>query len=212
MHPKAIYLLRVFKYVYHGRCIGYSGWSSLSWITRLQVSQGIVSYYSAYRDQAEEIDGIAQRTQALHTTLKHLQVSLRSLHSTHTSAVALVAATVASCADNIRTLETTLQKCQLSVPIGTIEKICFLGKKAIFPFRQATLQKLEYIVDKLQANVDMAIMALQLEVSCKISEQTSNIVTTSAITTAGIAKELQNLNASFTHIDAGLPKLKKTHG
>ncbi|KAF7924713.1 uncharacterized protein EAE97_010664 [Botrytis byssoidea] len=97
------------------------------------------------------------------------------------------------------------------MPIGTREKICFLGKKAIFPFRQATLQKLENIVGKLQANVDMAIMALQLEVSCKISEQTSNIVTTSAITTAGIdfiAKELQNLNASFTHIDAVLPTLK----
>ncbi|TGO07536.1 hypothetical protein BTUL_0267g00040 [Botrytis tulipae] len=177
----------------------------------LQVSQGIISYYSAYRDQAEEIDGIAQRTQALHTTLKHLQASLRSLHSNHTSAVALVAATVASCADNIRTLQTTLQKCQLSVPIGTREKICFLGKKAIFPFRQATLQKLENIVGKLQANVDMAIMALQLEVSCKISEQTSSIVTTSAITAAGIdfiAKELQSLNASFTHIDTILPTLK----
>ncbi|THV50212.1 hypothetical protein BGAL_0160g00150 [Botrytis galanthina] len=131
----------------------------------LQVSQGIVSYYSAYRDQAEEIDGIAQRTQALHTTLKHLQASLRSLHSNHTSAVTLVAATVVSCADNIRTLETTLQKCQLSVPIGTKGKICFLGKKAIFPFRQATLQRLENIVGKLQANVDMAIMALQLNSS-----------------------------------------------
>ncbi|TGO34389.1 hypothetical protein BHYA_0199g00130 [Botrytis hyacinthi] len=177
----------------------------------LQVSQGIVSYYSAYRDQAEEIDGIAQRTQALHTTLKHLQESLGSFRSNHTSAVALVAATVASCADNIRTLQTTLQKCQLSVPIGTGEKICFLGKKAIFPFRQATLQRLENIVGKLQANVDMAIMALQLEVSCKISEQTSSIVTTSAITTAGIdfiTKELQSLNASFTHIDAILPTLK----
>ncbi|TGO50978.1 hypothetical protein BOTNAR_0373g00100 [Botryotinia narcissicola] len=177
----------------------------------LQVSHGIISYYSAYRDQAQEIDGIAQRTQALHTTLKHLQASLRGLHSNHTSAVALVAATVASCADNIRTLQTTLQKCHLSMPIGTREKICFLGKKAIFPFRQATLQRLENIVGKLQANVDMAIMALQLEVSCKISEQTSNIVTTSAITTAGIdfiAKELQNLNASFTHIDAVLPTLK----
>ncbi|KAK6614760.1 hypothetical protein H4I96_01081 [Botrytis cinerea] len=152
----------------------------------LQVSQGIVSYYSAYRDQAEEIDGIAQRTQALHTTLKHLQASLRSLHSNHTSAVTLFAATVASCEDNIKTLETTLQKCQHSVPV-------------------------ENIVGKLQANVDMAIMALQLEVSCKISEQTSNIVTTSAITTTGInfvAKELQSLNASFMHIDAILPTLK----
>ncbi|KAF7926457.1 hypothetical protein BELL_0275g00020 [Botrytis elliptica] len=119
----------------------------------LHVSQGIVSYYSAYRDQADEIDGIAQRTQALHTTLKGLQASLGSLHSNHTSAITLVAATVASCADNIRTLETTLQKCQLSVPI-------------------------ENIVCKLQANVDMAIMALQL------------------------------LNASFTHIDAILPTLK----
>ncbi|KAM0126209.1 hypothetical protein ACHAO1_010206 [Botrytis cinerea] len=177
----------------------------------LQVSQGIVSYYSAYRDQAEEIDGIAQRTQALHTTLKHLQASLRSLHSNHTSAVTLVAATVASCEDNIKTLETTLQKCQHSVPVGTREKIYSLGKKAIFPFRQATIQRLENIVGKLQANVDMAIMALQLEVSCKISEQTSNIVTTSAITTTGInfvAKELQSLNASFMHIDAILPTLK----
>ncbi|KAF7918501.1 uncharacterized protein EAE98_009744 [Botrytis deweyae] len=128
----------------------------------LQVSQGIVSYYSAYRDQADEIDGIAQRTQALHTTLKGLQASLGSLHSNHTSAITLVAATVASCADNIRTFETTLQKCQLSVPIGTREKNCSLGKKAIFPFRQATLQRLENIVCKLQANVDMAIMALQL--------------------------------------------------
>ncbi|KAF7854122.1 uncharacterized protein EAF02_011740 [Botrytis sinoallii] len=161
--------------------------------------------------EADEIDGIAQRTQALHTTLKDLQASLGSLHSNHTSAVTLVAATVASCADNIRTLETTLQKCQLSVPFGTREKICFLGKKAIFPFRQATLQRLENIVCKLQANVDMAIMALQLEVSCKLSEQTSSIVTTSAITTAGIdfiAKEHQSLNASFTHIDAILPTLK----
>ncbi|ATZ45298.1 hypothetical protein BCIN_01g01050 [Botrytis cinerea B05.10] len=177
----------------------------------LQASQGIVSYYSTYRDQAEEIDGIAQRTQALHTTLKHLQASLRSLHSNHTSAVTLVAATVASCADNTKTLETTLQKCQHSVPVGTREKIYSLGKKAIFPFRQATIQRLENIVGKLQANVDMAIMALQLEVSCKISEQTSNIVTTSAITTTGInfvAKELQSLNASFMHIDAILPTLK----
>lgn len=98
----------------------------------------------------------------MHTTLKHLQLMMRSPTSNQKAAVKLVSTTIASCEDNIQILDATLQKFQTTLPNGKRESIRILSKKALFPFRQNTLRGLENIMAKLQANVEIAIQALQL--------------------------------------------------
>lgn len=137
----------------------------------LQVTQGISSYYSSFRDQIVEINSITQKAEVLEASLAILQTSLPNLRADHATSTAQVQLAITSCRDGMRRLDEILQKFRANPnPTGKREKIQALSNKAKYPFRQDTLQNLAGIVGGLQDNLNTALAILQLYVYQSISE------------------------------------------
>ncbi|KAI9645235.1 hypothetical protein NHQ30_005969 [Ciborinia camelliae] len=170
----------------------------------LQVAQGIVSYYSAYQGQIEDVDKISQRAKALHATLIILQTRLANIPIPHTASMTQVESAIFSCEDSIQRLDTILQKCLVvNLPSGTKENLRRFAKKALFPFRENTLRELEHVVGRFQSNLDTALLALIF------SEQSSNHLQTSS-SIASLLNQAGNVNTTITQIDGNLSNLANT--
>jgi hypothetical protein len=130
----------------------------------IQVCQGLVSYYQAYRGQDEKIRDILCDVRALSNTLEAAHACLSKADSARLVAISQAEDSIVACAVAIDRLEQLLKRCrQTTSPTATAsEQIQLAFRKAAFPFRQSTIQDFSETVKGLQANVSLAIQTLQL--------------------------------------------------
>jgi hypothetical protein len=129
----------------------------------IQVCQGLLSFCSAYRDQNSRIEGVYVKLDGLTKILALLRDTLPSTQLDHGPAAAQVEDSMVKCSDSIMKLQYLLQKYdQSTTPNITRDKVQAMAQKALFPFRQETLQKLESVTRGLQDNLDTTMLVLQL--------------------------------------------------
>lgn len=129
----------------------------------LMVCQGLISYYSCWVSQDDEIDHIVRKTQDLQNMFEVLQGPLQRLTTEHNSARSQVENSIRSCERSIDQLSKFLEKCK---PVKTAsalpEKLRDLRRKALFPFRKDALDQLRNALDDLLGNLSFALQVLQL--------------------------------------------------
>ncbi|KAH7052409.1 hypothetical protein B0J12DRAFT_699061 [Macrophomina phaseolina] len=144
----------------------------------LAVCQGLVTYYTAYKGQDDEVDRMVERTSCLTDLLERLQPCLEDHRAPHTVAVDGVERCVIACYGSIKKLEKVLLQCKKATASdGFRERVRTMGRKALFPFRRETLHELKQAVSECQDNLNTAISFLSIELHASHSRHLTSLET-----------------------------------
>lgn len=124
--------------------------------------QGVLSYYNSWDNQDQKISDATGNIERLRSSLSALEEILPRISSS--SAIAAhVEQCVLSCKEGTSRLERFLEKCHKNpAPLSLIDKFRDCRQKAIFPFRQSSLDSLKEIVRDLEHNLSTALQVLHL--------------------------------------------------
>lgn len=127
--------------------------------------QGVLSYYNSWENQNQSVSDAKSGIERLRNSLSALEVILPKVSSS--SAIAgHVEQCVLSCKEGTARLEQFLGKCRKNpAPVSLPDKLREYRHKAIFPFRQSSLDSLNNIVRDLEGNLGTALQVLQLYVT-----------------------------------------------
>ncbi|KAH7371860.1 hypothetical protein BKA64DRAFT_729050 [Cadophora sp. MPI-SDFR-AT-0126] len=129
----------------------------------LQVSQGLIKYYSHFKAHDEEIAHIVWKSESLQTLLQALERPLRKAEATGGDVLIQVRRSLFACEAGLKRLRTAAEKYgNLSIPT-TIEKLRALKKRALYPFKRDTLVELNLTLEELFTHSQLALQILTLE-------------------------------------------------
>ncbi|KIW34645.1 uncharacterized protein PV07_01412 [Cladophialophora immunda] len=160
----------------------------------LTVCEGLISYFSAYKGQAQYLDNLTKRAENLRGCLGLLQHALPSwmVHFSHTAPQIEQHMTV--CDASIEILSNKLSSFkQKQGPSLRRDKLQHVAQKAAFPFKKATIDELSDILDGLQDNLNTVLSIVGLEAS-------SMLVKTQTVTNTKIDAVLSASGVMTAHI------------
>lgn len=124
--------------------------------------QGVLSYYNSWDTQDQNISDAKGRIETLRSSLSALEEILPKISSSPAIA-GHVERCVLSCQEGTARLEQFLGKCRKNpAPTSLTDKLRDCRQKAIFPFRQSSLDSLKEILRDLEDNLGTALRVLQL--------------------------------------------------
>ncbi|KAL8648358.1 MAG: hypothetical protein Q9210_005039 [Variospora velana] len=135
----------------------------------LTVSSSLLDYYSAFRDQRSEL---AEMVQSLQTLGKIFEAIDRKVQDPllNREAVDLVTDSLMSCRDGVHRLQAKLDKIRNTKPGVRIHV-----QKATYPLQKKTLDKLKWTISVVQDHLNLAISALQLDVSITLRDRLDDL-------------------------------------
>jgi hypothetical protein len=143
----------------------------------IQVTETLLDFYSAYKHQDTDLAKITHNLENLQSILRSLKVAIRD-NGSWTDAQTLlqeVAKATQRCDSIIVELQSESQKLRKDQALGFKGCIQVAGRRAAYPFRRSTLQKLEEDISEIRENISLALDVLHLK-SCKqLDDEISNI-------------------------------------
>ncbi|EAQ90491.1 hypothetical protein CHGG_02426 [Chaetomium globosum CBS 148.51] len=129
----------------------------------IQVADGLVKYYTAYKDRESETAHTVKRLTHLLGILEVLRKNLvdRSFQPDETSLLETIKSSVGDCEDLIKELEKETEKFTQSASGSVTAAVRVTGRRLAYPFRQSTLQKLDEDIAEICANLTLALQVLQ---------------------------------------------------
>jgi ankyrin repeat domain-containing protein 50 len=143
----------------------------------IQVTQSLVTYYTAYQYQDSHVAGTTSRLEALLKALQSLSEALNSRRfaAAERALIAQVESSIRDCNDLILELQHEAEK--LSDPskssLGTTIKTA--GRRLAYPLRRSTLQKLDEDIGEIREKLSLALNALQCNDGRKVQEDLHDI-------------------------------------
>ncbi|PVH79597.1 hypothetical protein DL98DRAFT_655347 [Cadophora sp. DSE1049] len=130
----------------------------------LQVSQGLITYYSHFKAHDEEIAYIVRKSQALQSLLQALDGPLRKAEAERGNVSMQVRCSVVACEAGLKRLLVAAEKYGISSIPATIEdKLRALRKRALYPFKRDNLDELNITLEELIRSLQLALDILNLE-------------------------------------------------
>lgn len=129
----------------------------------IQVIQGLVDYYTAYKGQEAQSAQTLKRLGHLLNVLKILreQTTNRKFRPDEQSLLNTIERSVCDCEVLINELQQETEKFT-KTPSADIKAVArTAGRRLAYPFRQSTLQKLDEDVDEICANLNLTLQVLQ---------------------------------------------------
>ena len=124
--------------------------------------QGVISYYNSWETQDQSIGDAKGKIERLCSSLSALEEILPKISSSSTIA-AEVEQCVLSCKEGTARLQKFLRKCrENAAPLNFRDRLQDCRQRAIFPFRQSSLDSLREIVRDLEDSLGTALQVLQL--------------------------------------------------
>ena len=141
----------------------------------IQVTQSLIDFYLVYKRQKSEIVSTTEKLEGLISIFKSLERSLssRKFQAEEGSLIDRIETSIKNCNEVIQELLTEYQKFS-STPNGIKTALSVTGRRATYPFRQSTLQKLDEDIDALRENLSIALSVLQLSDTQKIQDDITN--------------------------------------
>lgn len=130
----------------------------------LSVCQGLVSYYSTFRDYSKDTKNILQKLEGLKDVLQVLEEFFQNYDDLQpeTKAVKTAKRNILACKDGMKQLNEIMGKCK-AVSISVKPEREFISR-ALYPFRRDTIKAALEHIESLQSNLDTSIDVLQLQV------------------------------------------------
>ena len=140
-------------------------------------------------------------------------LSDRSFQAEEESLISNIETSIKNCDELIQELQDECQKFS-KTPNGIKTAVRVAGRRAIYPFRQSTLQKLDENIGEIRANLSSALDVLQLKDNKRTQDDITEIkVLLDLIRTSQISSNLRDwLNAPDASIDHNTACAKKHPG
>ena len=128
----------------------------------LQVCQGLVQYYTQFKCFHHDVSAAIERAQRLAGILNILQDYLRKSVEDEASAIEAWKSILA-CDEGLKRLQHLVKKYEdLKLPENLEDKLKLAQERLLYPFKKDSLDELNNKLDRLQANLQVALQALQL--------------------------------------------------
>lgn len=143
----------------------------------VQVTQTLVDFYSAYKDQDTNLSRITQNLESLQSIFRSLDVAIQDRRSRADAQELFeeVEKATQRCEEIINELQFECQKFDKGSITGFRGRIQVAGRRAAYPFRKSTLQKLEEDIGEIRENLSFALDALQLRSHNQIQDGMSEL-------------------------------------
>ena len=129
----------------------------------IQVTQSLVQFYHSYRLRDSALAGTVERLEFLSDTFQCLEKTLvRDVQTEQPRLISSIETSVTKCNELIHELQEECQKFYKTSSNGIVAAIEVAGRRAIYPFRQSTLQKLDEDIAEIRNNLSPALNVLQL--------------------------------------------------
>jgi hypothetical protein len=145
----------------------------------VQVTQALVDFYFAYKDQDTNLARITRNLENLHSTFRTLDVAIQDRRSRADAQDVFkeVEKATQRCEEIINELQIECQKFDKGSITSFRDRIQVAGRRAAYPFRRSTLQKLEEDIAEIRENLSFALNALQLRNHNQIQDSMAELKT-----------------------------------
>lgn len=152
---------------------GIAGFLSLG----IQVMQTFVDFYSVYKSQDTDIAKITQNIENLQSSFRSLEIAVHQRQSQPNVEELLQEVDKATqrCYEIIHELEAECQKLQTESCINLKGRLQAVGRRATYPFRKSTLQRIEEDIGEIRENVLFALSVLQFKSNNQIENEISTV-------------------------------------
>ncbi|KAL2818111.1 hypothetical protein BJX63DRAFT_440349 [Aspergillus granulosus] len=152
---------------------GIAGFLSLG----IQVTQSLVRFYSVYKHQDTDLAKIAQNVENLHSTFRTLEVAVQQRQSQADAKELLQEVDKARqrCQEVIKELQIESQKFPAAPIPGLKDRVKAAGRRAAYPFRRSTIQKIEEDIGEIRENLSFALKILQFKGHNRIEDEISEV-------------------------------------
>lgn len=183
----------------------------------IQCCQGIVGFYGSFRDQDTIVEATIASADSLRRTFVLLEGIIAGPNSKFdVAAVSNLIANVKSCEKGVEVLQKELDGLRMDIPQASWkEKIRISGKRALYPFKEGTLLKLQKIVKDLRENLGLASSTVQLEAGAQIIHGIDNLALDfqtvhSDVNTLG--NDVRTISTTASGIEAEIVGISRTMG
>lgn len=138
----------------------------------IQVTQSLVNFYTAYKDQDTDLAKTTQNLDNLLSIFRTIDIAVEERRSQADTRDLLqeVEKTVQKCEEIITELQNECEKFQKDSGAGFKDRVKVARRRAAYPFRKSTLQKLEEDVSDIRENLSFALDVLQLKSQIKTQD------------------------------------------
>jgi hypothetical protein len=142
----------------------------------IQVTQTLCTFYSAYKNLNSNLSGTVEKLEALLVVLSTLDQTLgkRQFHSGEADLIKTIESSINQCNGIIQELKEECQKLEKNSSEGAIAMVSTLGRRATYPFRKSTLEKLDEDAGEIQSNLLLALEVLQIKDNQRIQDEIFN--------------------------------------
>jgi len=135
----------------------------------IQVCEHLIRYYTDFRSFDDDIDAVVKRIEDLKANLRVVELTIHGPtipNNPNNVVLKQVQETSDACEQGLRKLEAMMKRCgRTQIPGNLQDKVKFVGKKLFWPLKKDTLMELQDTVDRLQANLHLAIQMLGMYVT-----------------------------------------------
>ncbi|KAL2859852.1 ankyrin repeat domain-containing protein [Aspergillus lucknowensis] len=138
----------------------------------IQVTQSLVNFYTVYKDQDTDLAKLTQNLDNLQSIFRALDVAVEDRRSQADTQDLLreVKNAVQKCEEVITELQSECEKFQNDSTAGLKDRVKIAGRRAAYPFRKSTLQKLEEDVSDIREHLSFALDVLQLKSQSQVQD------------------------------------------
>ncbi|KIY02071.1 uncharacterized protein Z520_02209 [Fonsecaea multimorphosa CBS 102226] len=189
----------------------------------LTVCQGLVSYLSDFKGQAQYVDSLTQKVENLQNCLTLLEQGLPLWKVRFPYTAPQIQQHIIACDPSLKVLKTKLSGFkQKQGPSLRRDKLHDFAQKAAFPFRKPAIAELSGIIDGLQQNLNTVLLIVGLERSSThvTSQNVTNTKIDAILSASGImtawtqdaSHDLSVLRAEISAFRNDLEALKAVPG
>ncbi|KAJ5970692.1 uncharacterized protein N7479_000610 [Penicillium vulpinum] len=128
----------------------------------IQVTKSLLDFYSAYKDQTPALKKTLRDLESLLSILRSLDGALQNGEPQKDALLQEIDKVAEGCREILEELRDECQKFQKDATLSLKDRIQVAGRRATYPFRKSTLQKLEEDVGEIRGNLSLALNVLQL--------------------------------------------------
>ncbi|KAJ5990482.1 NACHT nucleoside triphosphatase [Penicillium canescens] len=143
----------------------------------IQVTQSLLSFYTTYKDQDTDLAKVTQKLDNLLGIFRALDIVVEERRSQADTQDLLreVEKAVQQCEEIITELQSECREFHEDSTAGLKVRVKVAGRRAAYPFRKSTLQKLEEDVSDIRENLLFALDVLQLKSQRQIQDGISEV-------------------------------------
>lgn len=125
------------------------------------VCQGLLQYYSSWKDAQKDVAAMYASVEALAKTFKMIEITVQG-HQLTREISERVTEGVTSCETGVNSLRKRLDKIRTTQVNYSENRLRPQFRRALYPFQEGTLLKLCKTISDLRDNLSLAISTLQL--------------------------------------------------